>query len=141
MIKAGYFPEYRSYIDLNRTVMELTDLILFSIEPSRNMNFEDGCCLNENIYKQAREARAYKQEEEEISNECHRDKTTTTTASETCLASHDDENEKKSNYSPSSTPLRILVSVGGAGRSSLFPQLISTQEKRSQFIKNLESLW
>ena len=55
-VVGGYLPDYRAYINVNATAPFLTDLILFSIQPSG-----DGCCLDENHYRLAREAQAYKQ--------------------------------------------------------------------------------
>jgi GH18 family chitinase len=54
---AAYLPDYRFYINVNATAPFLTDLILFSIEPSLN-----GCCLSQEKYQIARHAQDYKQE-------------------------------------------------------------------------------
>ena len=59
-VVAAYFPEYRAYINVNNTAPYLTDLLLFSLVPnSRGML--GGCCLEDYHFKQAREARAFKQ--------------------------------------------------------------------------------
>jgi hypothetical protein len=57
-VVGGYLPDYRAYINVNATAQFLTDVILFSVQPSG-----DGCCLGEHHYRLAREAQAYKQEQ------------------------------------------------------------------------------
>mmetsp|Transcript_3186 Transcript_3186/g.4836 ORF Transcript_3186/g.4836 Transcript_3186/m.4836 type:complete len:321 (+) Transcript_3186:30-992(+) len=53
---AGYLPDYRSYINVNNTAILLTDLILFSVEPSADGTLEGQCCLGSSHYQLAREA-------------------------------------------------------------------------------------
>lgn len=59
---AGYLPDYRSYINVNNTAILLTDLILFSLEPSPDGTLEGRCCLGSSHYQLAREARSYRAE-------------------------------------------------------------------------------
>lgn len=56
-IVAAYLPDYRFYINVNNTAPFLTDLILFSLQPTL-----DGCCLGEDHYRIVREAQAYKRQ-------------------------------------------------------------------------------
>jgi hypothetical protein len=58
-VVGGYLPDYRAYINVNATAQFLTDVMLFSIQLSG-----DGCCLGERHYRLAREAQAYKQEQD-----------------------------------------------------------------------------
>lgn len=52
---AGYLPDYRFYIDVDRAAPFLTDLFIFSVDPSQKGLRE--CCLQPNHYKAARKAR------------------------------------------------------------------------------------
>jgi hypothetical protein len=57
-VVAGYLPDHRFGINVNATASHLTDLILFSVEPhSRGM--VGGCCLDNEHYEAARQAKAY----------------------------------------------------------------------------------
>lgn len=62
---AAYLPDYRFYINTNQTAPFLTDLILFSIEPTIPSSTSDhyGCCLHPDHFQQARLAVLYKQEQ------------------------------------------------------------------------------
>jgi chitinase len=64
---AGYLPDYRFYINVNITAPFLTDLLLFSAEPRPHIEDDDSilssCCLNPSHYEKARQAVAYKQEQ------------------------------------------------------------------------------
>lgn len=60
---AAYLPDYRFYINVNATAYFLTDLILFSIQPSLSDDLSKGCCLSKDHYRIARQARAYKREQ------------------------------------------------------------------------------
>jgi GH18 family chitinase len=105
-IVAGYYPDYRSYVNVNNTATQLTDLILFSIEPNGVLEanpVEGQCCLGESHFKLAREARTHR-------NHFIR------------------------------TPLKLWVSIGGAGRSSGFKNLVSTESKQVSFARNLVDL-
>jgi len=95
-IIAGYLPNYRSYINVNHTALVLTDLILFSMEPDSSGSLRGRCCLDSSHYSLARKAQAYKA-------------THTTT-----------------NTTPSlQDKLNLWVSIGGAGRSTAFPAIVS----------------
>jgi hypothetical protein len=60
-VVAGYLPDYRFAINVNETASHLTDLILFSVQPhSRGM--VGGCCLDNEKYEVARQAKAYRAE-------------------------------------------------------------------------------
>ena len=57
---AAYFPDYRTYIDVNKPAKYMTDLILFSISPSTSGKISDApCCLQPVHYFMAKEARSY----------------------------------------------------------------------------------
>lgn len=58
-VVAGYLPDYRFYINLNATAPHMTDLILFSLEPSTSLSLKRSCCLGSDHYQKAREAQAY----------------------------------------------------------------------------------
>ena len=109
---AGYWPDYRSYIDINDSVGILTDIILFSIQPddvkSIIRDSSDVCCLGEDHYKKAREARAAR-EAREVKHE--------------------------------NSSINLIVSVGGAGRSDAFRTISATRESRLRFIQDLKELW
>ncbi len=54
---AGYLPDYRNYINIDKPSKFLTDLILFSISPNASGSINDSCCLDRSHYQKAREAR------------------------------------------------------------------------------------
>ena len=59
-IISGYWPDYRSYIDIKKSAALMTDLILFSIEPvdaKSSLHRDEVCCLGEEHYGKARRAR------------------------------------------------------------------------------------
>ena len=57
---ASYFPDYRTYIDVNKPAKYMTDLILFSISPSSSGKISDApCCLQPVHYFIAKEARSF----------------------------------------------------------------------------------
>ena len=61
-IIAGYFPDYRSYIDLNENVSKLlSDVILFSISPTSDgeVDVNATCCLDSTHYATARKAKTF----------------------------------------------------------------------------------
>jgi chitinase len=53
-VVAGYLPDYRFYIDLNSTVLGLTDLILFSVDVDFN------CCLQDDHFRMVTEAKVHR---------------------------------------------------------------------------------
>ena len=104
LVVAGYLPDYRAYINVNNTATLLTDLILFSIDPTVSKNDVvnlgvDQCCLDQSHYRLAREARK------------HRDHF-------------------------QATPLKLWVSIGGAGRSSGYTSIVGTKSSQLSFIRN-----
>ncbi|CAB9514369.1 Endochitinase B [Seminavis robusta] len=101
-VVAGYLPEYRSYINVNNTAAVLTDLIVFSLQPDDQGNLGP-CCLEPHHFAQAREARAYKQEQ-----------------------------------FPDAKPLKLWMSIGGAGRSASFPKIVADQALREKFVRNIK---
>lgn len=58
----GYLPDYRFYINANDTAAKLSDLILFSLQPTKN-GIDFPCCLGNYHYDIAREAAAYKNDQ------------------------------------------------------------------------------
>jgi len=55
---AAYWPDYRGYIDINKSASLLTDLILFSIQPDEDgLLKKDMCCLGAEILDKARAAK------------------------------------------------------------------------------------
>jgi len=59
-IIAGYWPDYRTYIDIQTSSRQiLTDIILFSIEPntSKAIDSDGVCCVGKEQYEKARMAR------------------------------------------------------------------------------------
>ena len=61
-IIAGYFPDYRSYIDLNENISQLlTDVMLFSIAPTMDgvVDGKETCCLDGTHYANARKAKTF----------------------------------------------------------------------------------
>ncbi|EEC49496.1 chitinase glycoside hydrolase family 1 [Phaeodactylum tricornutum CCAP 1055/1] len=62
-VVAGYLPDYRFYIDLNQTVLDLTDLLLFSVDAKPSL-LSDNCCLHADHFKIVQQARAFKQKEQ-----------------------------------------------------------------------------
>ena len=55
---AGYWPDYRAYIDINKSAYLMTDLILFSIQPKEDgLLKKDLCCLDDEILDKARAAK------------------------------------------------------------------------------------
>jgi chitinase len=65
IVVGAYLPDYRSYLDVNRTAEMLTDLILFSIAPM-NMDtttaLTNACCLDSTHYQLAHDAKNHRKE-------------------------------------------------------------------------------
>jgi GH18 family chitinase len=55
----GYLPDYRFYINVNDTATKISDLILFSLQPSKN-GVDLPCCLDRHHFDIARQAVAHK---------------------------------------------------------------------------------
>jgi hypothetical protein len=117
-VVGGYLPDYRGYISVNSTAIHLTDLMLFSLTPESIL-------------------RRYSDETVSTTNQgdggC-------------CLTSeHFDLTRKARSYKKEHRPtkkIRILVTVGGGGRSSGFKELATGGAKvQRQFIKALIDLW
>ena len=62
----AYLPDYRAYLDVNKTAVMLTDLILFSIEPMKigktTHALKSQCCLGALHYKLGHDARNHRKE-------------------------------------------------------------------------------
>lgn len=58
-ILAGYFPDYRAYIDIGTSTPHMTDLILFSIQPNLDGSVDGSkvCCLSGEHYETSRMAK------------------------------------------------------------------------------------
>jgi len=110
---AGYLPDYRSYIDVNATAMHLTDLMLFSLTP-------------ESIIL----------------------RTSSSSPGEGCCLSSDHYDQirkarayKRERRRRSSERIRLLITVGGAGRSDGFRDVVTGKPQiQRQFLKNLVQL-
>ena len=123
-IVGGYLPDYRSYINVNSTAIHLTDIMLFSLTPESVLKYHaaikagdnpsaadsGGCCLSSNHYEQIRKAKSYKREQQQL------------------LQQRDNVDE-----------LRLLLTVGGGGRSDGFAD--SVVNRQNEFVKGLVQLW
>lgn len=118
-VVAGYLPDYRAYINVNSTTLHLTDMMIFSLTPDsilRRYSDDDSFSLSPNQ-----------------SGRC-------------CLSSeHFDLTRKARAYKQEHQPteqIRILVTVGGGGRSNGFHELVTGSGKlQRQFIQALVDLW
>ena len=62
-IVAGYLPDYRASINLNATLVHLTDVVLFSLTPASVVSGGgSSCCLSKEHFALVRKARSYKLE-------------------------------------------------------------------------------
>jgi GH18 family chitinase len=117
-VVAGYLPDYRAYINVNSTTLHLTDMMIFSLTPDSILRrySNDTVLLSPNQ-----------------SGRC-------------CLSSeHFDLTRKARAYKQEHQPteqIRILVTVGGGGRSNGFHELVTGSGKlQRQFIQALVDLW
>lgn len=60
-IISGYWPEFRTWYDINATAVHMTDLMLHSVNPTADGGISD-CCIEEKNYVMAQQAQAYKKE-------------------------------------------------------------------------------
>ena len=117
-VVAGYLPDYRAYINVNSTILHLTDMMIFSLTPDSILrrysndtvllspNQSGRCCLSSEHFDLTRKARAYKQEHQPTKQ------------------------------------IRILVTVGGGGRCDGFHELVTGGAKlQRQFIQAVVGLW
>ena len=122
-IVAAYLPEYRFYINVNNTAPFLTDIMLFSLQPnSRGML--GGCCLEQNHFEVARQARAYKMEYDQ--QQQLKKKPT---------------NRNDDIVDTNNNPLRLWVTLGGAGRCASFFPIIADPTKRTRLVTSLKRYW
>lgn len=111
-VVSGYLPEYRSYININSTSIHLTDLMLFSLTPESLLRPSLPSC---------------------------------------CLsADHYDmirkakahKAEQQLNGNGPNQILRLLVTIGGGGRSQGFVDIVmGTPETKKMFLLGLKKLW
>jgi chitinase len=114
-IIAGYLPDYRFYIDVNQTVTGLTDLILFSLEPPHF-----NCCMEKTPHwTMAKQAVAHHQREQSLRKDTIRQ----TTKTEAIVS-----------------PLKLWVTVGGAGRSAGFADLLQDATGQEALFKRIIAL-
>lgn len=116
-IIAGYLPDYRSNMDIDSASLYLSHLILFSVAPKADGTFYGTCCLDSSHFEKARNAREFK-------NKILRE------------MSSDEIKIKK--YHPAA--LRLVITIGGAGRSDHFSVVTSSRISRNRFIKQLIKL-
>ena len=107
----GYVPEYRTGIDWNFYSQYVTDLILFSVEPLPDGDLKPYFPIDD-------------EGPDSTLITAHRARNATIGSSHLPLDMQ-------------STGIRLLLCVGGAGRSSNFPVVTSTKLKRLHFINNL----
>lgn len=117
-VVAGYLPDYRAYIDVNSTALFITDLMLFSLTP-------------ESIFLGDSDDTVLSSPKQSV--RC-------------CLSpEYLDLIRKARSYKKDHQPtekLRVLVTVGGGGRSNGFQELLKGGEKlQRQFINALVDLW
>ena len=68
-IIAGYLPDYRASINLNATLLHLTDVMLFSLTPASVVaGGGSSCCLSKEHFALVRKARSYKLEKTKLSS-------------------------------------------------------------------------
>ena len=114
---AGYLPDYRTYININATAPLLNDLMLFSLTPETILEYDEssgsgGCCLSSEHFDKFREARAFKKN----------------------LLDQVEASNKQQ--------LRLLLTVGGGGRSNGFHGIVMGDiDLQRKFAKNLVQVW
>jgi chitinase len=116
-VTAGYLPDYRFYISqLNQTALHLTDLILFSIDMQPSLGKEGmlrACCLSDTHFTKAQQAVAYRNEQRQQQLEAAGAAPVPVPANE--------------------QPLRLWVSIGGAGRSNGYQALYNNRTAQKVF--------
>jgi hypothetical protein len=142
---AGYLPDYRDYVDVNESAVLLTDVMLFSLTPeSIFLRYPSssgggmtgggaegtgggGCCLSSRHYDKIRKARSHGREQRR-----RRRRRRTTTVDDDDDDDDDDDGEG----------IRILVTIGGGGRSEGFRDVVSgTRQFQRRFIGGMVQLW
>jgi len=116
LVLAAYLPDYRFAANLNSLALHVTDLILFSISPNADGSIgltsgKSTCCLSTSNYLVARAARRHKRRSCQGSTSC-----------------------------AGGSKLRLLVSVGGGGRSQNFASLVANADNRSRFVEEILEL-
>jgi hypothetical protein len=112
----GYVPEYRFYINLNNTAPFLTDLIAFSVMPNADDDDDDD------------------DDDAHVVLSC-------------CLEKHHFEQIRQARASKTelngglSSPLRLWVTLGGAGRCEAFKSIASDSKRRKNLTSSLIALW
>jgi hypothetical protein len=141
---AGYLPDYRDYVDVNESAVLLTDVMLFSLTPeSIFLRYPSssgggmtgggaggtggtgggGCCLSSRHYDKIRKARSHGREQRR-----RRRRRRTNTVDD------DDDDDDEG--------IRILVTIGGGGRSEGFRDVVSgTRQFQRRFIGGMVQLW
>ncbi len=117
-VVAGYLPDYRAYINVNSTALYLTDMMLFSLTPETIIQrYSVDTALSSS----------------NPSGGC-------------CLSSeHFDLARKARSYKQEhqlTKKIRMLVTIGGGGRSNGFHELLTGSAKlQHHFLNALVALW
>jgi len=111
------FQDYRFASDnVNQISLYVTDLILFSISPNADGSLGP-CCLYKSHFNTAHIAR--RQRKRSLCED--------SVSSDSCVGYGGE-------------PLRLLVSIGGGGRSQNFASLVDNEESRSRFVEEILEL-
>ena len=111
-IIGGYLPDYRSYINVNTSAIHLTDLMIFSLTPEAILQYK-----------------------------------TSSVGGACCLSSHHfDQARKAKAYKQQEInghpDLRLLLTVGGGGRSNGFDNIVSgSSQVQFDFVEALAHVW
>ena len=120
-IVGGYLPDYRSYINVNSTAIYLTDIMLFSLTPESILQYYAAIKAGGD---------------------------TPSDSSGCCLSSHHYEQIRKAKsykreqlqkQRDNVNDLRLLLTVGGGGRSNGFADFVVN--RRNEFVNGLVQLW
>ena len=123
-IVGGYLPDYRSYINVNSTAIYLTDIMLFSLTPEPILQ-----------YDAAIKSGGDTPSDDNTSGGC-------------CLSSHHYEQIRKAksykreqqlHQRDNVNDLRLLLTVGGGGRSNGFADFVVNRQH--EFVNGLVQLW
>ena len=123
-IVGGYLPDYRSYINVNSTAIYLTDIMLFSLTPESILQ-----------YDAAIKSGGDTPSDDNTSGGC-------------CLSSHHYEQIRKAksykreqqlHQRDNVNDLRLLLTVGGGGRSNGFADFVVNRQ--NEFVNGLVQLW
>ena len=113
-IIGGYLPDYRSYINVNASAIHLTDLMIFSLTPEAILQYK-----------------------------------TSSVGGACCLSSHHFDQARKAksykrehNIDGRHPDLRLLLTVGGGGRSNGFDNIVSgSSQVQREFVEALAHVW